>query len=88
MKEVYKVSYLGSASVWLKQISQKHYLDWGSDTSSVWNSCAHSSDITPWGGGGGGAISGKVFSKSWWTVKLAISCKLVTYFSLEITQFK
>ena len=41
---------MGNSSDWLKQISltarqvtEKHYLDLGSDTSSVWNFCACSS---------------------------------------------
>ena len=44
--------YLGSAFGWLNQIShiigtinQKHYPNLGSDASSVWNFCAHFSDV-------------------------------------------
>jgi len=40
---------LDSEVDWLKQISCVAYPDLSSDISSVWNFCAHSSDIILWG---------------------------------------
>ena len=41
--------------------NQKHYPDLGSDTSSVWNFCARSSDVISWG-------------NQWWVASRNVGC--------------
>ena len=47
--------------------NQKHYLDLGSDTSSVWNFCARSSDVISWG-------------NQWWRREVSVFSQANNYF--------
>ena len=44
--------------------NQEHYLDLGSDTSSVWNFCTHFSDVIPQGSTTGCIVKCLVFSQA------------------------